>query len=140
MTDPDGSARAALIAEATKKAAVVWLSVHDRPAYPVWCMPAATSLYVVTGPGEQPAPGLAGAATVRVSARGDHRGLIMTWTASVERIAPGGEAWDANARPLAAKRLNAAGTTDAVVDRWARECTIYKLDPTGEDVGTGPRD
>ena len=48
----------ALVAEAMKKAAIVWLTVAGRPAYPVWCTPIGDSLYVVIGGDEQPAPDL----------------------------------------------------------------------------------
>ena len=45
-----------------KRAAVAWLTVPGQPGpYPVWCLWLDGALYVVSGPGEQPAPGLAGA-------------------------------------------------------------------------------
>ena len=133
MTDqPTYGFDRALLTEATKKAAIVWLTVGDRPAYPVWCLSVGASLYVVTGPGEQPAPGLASASTVRVSARGDHGGLIVTWTANVARVAPGTDVWSAIAPQLASKRLNAPEPADTVVNRWARECTLLGLDPADE--------
>jgi hypothetical protein len=127
----------ALIAEATKKAAVVWLSVDDAPAYGVWCLPLTGALYVVTGPGEQPAPGLAEAGTVRVRARGEHGGQIVSWLATVERVPPGSDDWDELARQLAGKRLNATGTVEAVVARWARECTVLRLVSTEDGVEAG---
>jgi hypothetical protein len=126
----------ALVAEATKKAAIVWLTVGDHPAYPVWCAPTGDALHVVTGPGEQPAPGLLDATTVQVSARGDHGGRIVTWTASVVPVEPASDDWPVVATQLAGKRLNAAGTVDDVVARWARECAVLRLAPTGEVVET----
>jgi hypothetical protein len=130
MTDaPAHDRQRALLAEATKKAAIVWLTVGDRPPYAVWCLPVGESLYVVTGPGEQPAPGLVSAPTVRIGARGDHGGLILTWDARVERVIPGSDAWSAVALPLAAKRLNASGPSEEVADRWARECVVVGLHP-----------
>src|SRR5215475_961136 len=104
-----------------KKAAVVWLSIADAPAYPVWCLASGDALHVVTGPGEQPVPGLADAATVRVSARGDHGGQVASWVATVEPVEPGTPAWDEVAPALAGKRLNAPGPSAALVERWARE-------------------
>src|SRR5262249_27978233 len=109
--------------------AVVWLSIGDAAAFPAWCMASGDALHVVTGPGEQPAPGLAGSATVTVTARGDHGGAVATWTATVERIEPGTEAWTAIAPSLAAKRLNEPGSTAALVDRWGRECAVLRLVP-----------
>src|SRR5262249_59903697 len=54
----------ALIAEATRRAGVIWLAVPGRdrpvPAWHLWRDPPGAA-YLVTGPGEQPLPGLAGA-------------------------------------------------------------------------------
>lgn len=124
----------ALVAEAMKKAAIIWICVDAEPAYPVWCMPAGDALCVVTGGVEQPAPGLLPGATVRVSARGDHGGRIVTWPAHVERIEPGGEAWQDLAPQLAAKRLNAPGTSEAVIERWSRESLLLRLVPAGDTI------
>lgn len=133
----DRALAVALVAEVTKKAAVVWLSVAGRPAYPLWCLAVDASLYVVTGPGEQPAPGLAPAETARVTARGDHGGRIITWRATVERLEPGSEAWGAVAPQLAAKRLNATDPAAEVAERWARECAVLRLTPTGDGIEAG---
>ena len=133
-TDRDASDRSvdrldrALVAEAVRKATVVWLWVDDRPGYPVWCLPAGDTLFVVTGPGEQPAPGLARAHTVTVGARGDHGGLIARWPVKVTRIWPHSDRWPAHAPALAGKRLNATGGVDDVLTRWARECAVLALD------------
>jgi hypothetical protein len=117
-----------LITEAMKKAAVAWIAVGERPAYAVWCLWAENALYVVSGPDEQPAPGLTRAATVRVSARGDHGGRIVTWAATVERVEPGSPQWDAVVPQLAGKRLNSAAA-DELAQRWARDCTVTRLVP-----------
>jgi len=54
----------ALVAEATRRAGVVWLTVPGQdkayPAWHLWREPPGAA-YLVTGPGEQPLPGLAGA-------------------------------------------------------------------------------
>lgn len=124
--------------EAIKKAAVAWIAVADGPALALWCMPLDGSLCLVTGPGEQPAPGLAEAHRVTVTLRGDHGGRIVTWAATVERPAPGTEAWDTVAPALAGKRLNATGTTEALVDRWAADgCALLRLHPAPEPSLTG---
>jgi hypothetical protein len=124
-----GPVTSALVAEATKKAAVVWLSVGGAPAYVVWCVPIAEALYVVSGPGEQAAPGLAGATIVDVTARGDHGGSIATWSASVQRVEPGNDDWSAVALTVAGKRLNATGSADELVARWARDDVLVRLVP-----------
>ena len=58
------------------------------PAYALWCLPLDGALLVVTGPGEQSAPGLADATGAQVSLRGDHGGRIVTWPARVTRLLP----------------------------------------------------
>ena len=126
MTGPNPPA---LIAEATKKAAVVWLSVGRATPYVVWCVPIADALYVVSGPGEQAAPGLADATSVDVTARGDHGGSIVTWSARVERVEPGSEDWTAVALTVAGKRLNATGSADDLAARWARDAVLVRLIP-----------
>ena len=124
----------ALVAEVMKKAAVVWLAVGATPAFPVWCLASGDALHVVTGPGEQPAPGLVDAATVTVTARGDHGGAVATWDAAVERVEPGTEAWAAVAPTLAAKRLNEPGPSTGLADRWARECALLRLVPLNQGL------
>jgi hypothetical protein len=120
-----------LVAEAMKKAAIAWLGIGERPPYAVWCLWLDEALYVVSGPGEQPAPDLAGAAAVEVSARGDHGGRIVTWPARVERLSPGTDAWDTVVGQLAGKRLN-SGSAGELGERWARECVISRLVPAGD--------
>jgi len=127
-----------VLEEAIKKAAIAWISVGDGPAYALWCMPAEASLVVVTGPGEQFAPGLAEAATATVRLRGDHGGLIVLTEATVARLTPGTDEWNEIAPQLAGKRLNAAGSAEEVVARWAADgCAVVRLTPAAETaVGT----
>ena len=101
----------ALIAEGTRRAGVIWLTVPGRdrpvPAWHIWRDPPGAA-YVVTGPGEQPLPGVAGAAQVRVTVPShDTGGALVTWTAGVHRVDPESPEWDAVIGPLAAARLNA---------------------------------
>lgn len=139
----DSGATPPLIEEAAKKAAIAWLTVPGGGAsYPVWCLWVDGALYVVSGPGEQSAPGLAEATDaaggspdtreVKVTLRGDHGGRIVTWPARAERLTPGDAGrWTAVAPQLAAKRLNAPGNTADTVARWAAECVVTALVPTG---------
>src|SRR4051812_36145125 len=113
-----------LVTEAMKKAAIAWLSVDGQPPYAVWCLWIADALYVVSGPGEQPAPGLAEASTIDVSARGDHGGRIVTFRASVTRTPADDEALP----QLAAKRLNSA-TIETLVARWGTDNVVSRLEP-----------
>jgi hypothetical protein len=127
-----------LVDEAMKKAAVAWLTVAGAgPAYPVWCLWIDGALYVVSGTGEQPAPGLAGATAATVTARGDHGGRIVSWPAAVTRLDPAAEDWPALATQLAGKRLNASGTTEQTVARWAADCVVSRLTPDPGPVEAG---
>jgi hypothetical protein len=95
------------------------------------------ALHVVSGPGEQPAPGLADAATVEVTVRGDHGGRIVTWPATVERIEPGSADWSTIVPQLAGKRLNTSGTAEETGARWAAECAVNRLRPSAEPLAAG---
>jgi 8-oxo-dGTP diphosphatase len=115
----------ALVAEGTRRAGVIWLTVPGRdrpvPAWHIWRDPPGAA-YVVTGPGEQPLPGVAGAARVTVTVPSkDTGGALVTWTAGVHRVDPGSPEWDAVIGPLAAARLNA--------DLDPGSATVYRLAP-----------
>ncbi len=125
----------ALVAEAMKKAAIIWVSTAaDQPPYPLWCFPIDDALYLVTGGDEQPAPGLTGVDVATVSARGDHGGRIVSWQARVEPVVPGSETWTEATPALAGKRLNASGTVDALVTKWSTAATVLRLVPIDDDT------
>ena len=129
----------ALVEEAIKKAAIAWIAVADRPAVGLWCMPLEGSLILVSGPGEQSAPGLAEATRASVRLRGDTGGLIVIWEATVERLQPGTEDWDTVAPQLANKRLNGSGTAEEQVARWAETgCAVVRLTPAEDQPVTSP--
>nr|WP_221378538.1 hypothetical protein [Actinoplanes polyasparticus] len=120
----------AVLEEALKKAALAWIAVGDGPALALWVMPLDGTLIVVSGPGEQFAPGLAEASRATVRLRGDNGGLIVITEAAVARLAPGSDEWAEVAPQLAAKRLNASGTADEVANRWAASgCAVVRLTP-----------
>jgi 8-oxo-dGTP diphosphatase len=137
----------ALIAEATRRAGVVWLTIpgRDRPV-PVWHIwrtvsepgapdpPPPGAAYLVTGPGEQPAPGLgtAGQVTVTVPSK-QAGGTLVTWMAGVRLVNPGSAEWAAVIGPLVAGRLNATpGPGDtSPAERWARSGAVFCLTPVG---------
>jgi hypothetical protein len=127
----------ALIAEATKRAGLIWItaggSARARPAWHVWLDAGdGAAAYVLTGPGEQPLPELAGAARATVTVPGkDSGGLLMSWPAAVGRVEPGSREWAAVIGPLLAGRLNAATAPgeDPPARRWARAGTVYRLGP-----------
>jgi hypothetical protein len=97
-------------------------------------MPLDGSLIMVTGPGEQFAPGLAEASKATVRLRGDNGGLIVVSEMTVTRLAPGTDEWTEVAPQLAQKRLNASGTFGEVAARWAETgCAVVRLTPSEQD-------
>nr|WP_199716637.1 hypothetical protein [Micromonospora musae] len=135
VTDEDGRRGTPLVDEVIKKAAVAWVTVADEPARGLWCAPLEGALLVVSGPGEQAAPGLAEATAAQVTMRGDHGGRVVTWSARVDRLLPGSEEWETVAPLVAAKRLNASGSTAELIQRWADEgCALTRLTPAGDTV------
>ncbi len=126
-----------LVVEATKKAGLVWLTVPGQRAAPAWLLWREPAAYVVTGPGEQPVPGLAGAAECDVTVRsGDNGARIVTWRARVDRVEPGGEEWAGVVPALVAARLNLRDSAEAEA-RWAAGGAVLRLTPTGELVEAG---
>ncbi|MFF7772628.1 hypothetical protein ACFZC7_39830 [Streptomyces massasporeus] len=122
----------ALVEEATKKSGLVWVQGPDGPARALWHVwHEGAACLVGDGPGEQPLPGLADGAEAKVTVRSkDKGGRLVTWTARVAELAPGSEAWDAAVAELKGKRLNAPDG-EAMPGRWARECRVLRLEPTG---------
>lgn len=124
-----------LVAEAIKKAGIAWINIPGGPSLGLWVMPLDGTLVVVCGPGEQQAPGLAEASRAEVRLRGDNGGLIVIVEAGVERLTPGSEAWTEIAPQLAGKRLNATGTAEDLVARWAESgCAVLRLTPADAPV------
>jgi hypothetical protein len=96
-----------LITEAARKAGVLWITVAGRPAVAAWQVWRDGRTYVLTGPGEQPLPGLAEAAGCRLTARSaDTGGRIATWAATVDRVEPDSDEWREVVPALTAARLN----------------------------------
>ena len=57
---------------------------------------------------------------------------------SVRGLEPDSPEWAAVAPQLAAKRLNAPGSVDVTVARWAATCQIYRLVPIADPIEAGP--
>lgn len=132
----------ALVEEATKKSGLIWVrgdgvpsthvqghGVPSRALWHVWHEGAAC--VVGDGPGEQPLPGLIdrGAAVVTVRSK-DKGGRLVAWDATVVELAPRSPEWEAAVAELKGKRLNAPDG-EAMPERWARECRVLRLEPTG---------
>lgn len=122
----------ALVEEATKKSGLIWVQGPGVPARALWhAWHEGAACVVGDGPGEQPLPGLADGAAAEVTVRSkDKGGRLVTWAARVVELASGSEAWDATVAELKGKRLNAPDG-EAMTDRWARECRVLRLEPTG---------
>jgi hypothetical protein len=131
---PDGLA--AIVEEAAKKSGLIW--VQGRPgavARPVWHVWQDGSIYLLCGGIEQPAPeelGDTAYVTLRSKDKGSRLARIV---ATVTVVEPGTEGWDAVVPALLGKRLNLPDG-DAAPQRWARECTLYRLTPTGDALET----
>ncbi|RKN47088.1 hypothetical protein [Streptomyces hoynatensis] len=125
----------ALIEEAARKSALVWVRGPDGPARALWHVWHEGAVLVVGGPGEQPLDGLGladgGAATVSCRSK-DNGGRLVVWPARVSELAPGGAGWAAAVAELAARRLNAADAgPEALAARWGRDCRVLRLEPAG---------
>ena len=129
---PDAD-RLALIAEATKRAGLIWITVpggRPRPVWHVW----RDAVYVLTGPGEQDVPGLAAAGSVTVEVPSKDTGAsLVSWTARVSRVAPGSADWSAIIGALlAGRRSGPAGpAATSPAERWAQHGNVYRLTPGG---------
>jgi hypothetical protein len=154
-TQPD-AAPLALIAEATKRAGLIWITVpaqsgtgqedtgqrsasqrgpgqgRPRPAWHVW----RDAAYVLTGPGEQDIPGLGDARQVTVTvASKDTGGLLVRWTARVSRVEPDSAEWSGIIGALLAGRLNEPPAGASPAQHWAATGAVYRLSPAPFDAG-----
>jgi hypothetical protein len=122
----------ALVEEATKKSGLIWVRGPGVPARALWHVwHESAACLVGDGPGEQPLPGLADGAEAEVTVRSkDKGGRLVTWAARVVELAPDSEGWQAAVAELKGKRLNAPDS-EAMTQRWARECRVLRLEPTG---------
>jgi len=129
----------ALIGEATKKSDLIWIATSGgSPIVAAWHVWHDDAAYVVTGQGEQPLPpDLDVYPTCEVIVRSAEKwGRVVTWEAMVWRITPGLEEWPAVVPVLLAKRLNLPDGT-AAAQRWAAQCTVFRLAPTGRVFEAG---
>ncbi len=127
MTDPQLGQ--ALVEEATKKSALVWVR-GPGPARALWHIWHEGATYLVgDGPGEQPLPGLSDGSTAEVTVRSkDKGGRLVVWTAAVTELPPRSADWETAVAELKGKRLNAPDAEE-MPERWARECRVLRLTP-----------
>lgn len=141
----DSAATATLIEDAAKKAGLIWVRVvgEHHTVQPAWHVWYEGALYVLTGGLEQPAPGgldtVAGDdvdARALVTVRGKiNSGRLATFETTIARVPVGSEEWDGVLPALQAKRLNLPDG-EAAPTRWAAECTLWQLRPTGNVTET----
>jgi hypothetical protein len=124
---------AALVEELMRKSALCWvrLSGGDRE-HAVWHIWHQGAAYVVSGGSEQPLPGVDAAETGTVIVRTkDSRQRMLAWRARIARVRPGDPDWEEVVGALVAARLNITDPEGAA-QRWARDCVVSRLTPTGE--------
>ncbi|WP_326598847.1 hypothetical protein [Streptomyces sp. NBC_01803] len=127
----------ALIEESAKKSSLVWVRGSEGVARGLWHVWHDGAVCLVGGPGEQPFDGLGladgGPATVSCRSK-DKGGRLIVWPALVAEPTPDGEVWRAAVNELRGKRLNAPETAEALAARWATECRVLRLTPSGEPL------
>ncbi|WP_405906758.1 hypothetical protein OG742_15065 [Streptomyces sp. NBC_00828] len=132
----------ALVEEATKKSGLIWVRgngvpvLHGQgdgaPSRALWHVWHDGGVCLIgDGPGEQPLPGLVdgGDAVVTVRSK-DKGGRLVSWAAKVVELTPASPEWEEAVAELKGKRLNAPDG-EAMTGRWARECRVLRLEPTG---------
>ncbi|MEV5955533.1 hypothetical protein AB0M11_17485 [Streptomyces sp. NPDC051987] len=122
----------ALVEEATKKSGLVWVrGAGAAAARAMWHAWADGGVCLVGDGAEQPLGELADGGSAEVTVRSkDKGGRLVTWTATVAELPAGSPEWEAAVAELKGKRLNAPDG-EAMTDRWARECRVLRLTPTG---------
>lgn len=121
----------ALIAEATRRSGVVWVTPAGADhAHPVWQLWHDGDMYVVTGGLEQPLPPMT-RAWISVRSKEKQADLLVTWAADVTVVGPADPRWHEVVPLLHPRRLNAPDGEQQPA-RWARESTVLRFHPTGE--------
>ncbi|WP_354642205.1 hypothetical protein [Kitasatospora camelliae] len=122
----------ALLEEAAKKSGLLWvLPAGQAQARALWHAWYDGAVVVVGDGAEQPLHGLVAGQPATVTVRSkDKWGRLTSWPATVSELEPGSEGWLGAVEELKGKRLNAPDT-DTIGDRWARECRVLRLAPSG---------
>ncbi len=137
MPDWEDDVTPALVEEASRKSALVWVTVPGQRVRPVWHVWHDGGVCVVSGGLEQPLPGIETAERVDVTVRSkDKGGRLVTFAATVTAVAPPDELWEPVVAALHAARLNPPDGEEQPL-RWARESRVWRLLPTG-DVSEAP--
>jgi hypothetical protein len=136
MTSPGARPlAAALVEEACKKSAMLWLQPEGQErACAAWHVWVDGAVHLVSGGLEQRLPPMADGRPVRVTVRSKDNGTrLVTWVGLPVTLAPDSPEWQRAVVELHAKRLNAPDG-DQQPRRWAAESTVTRLQPTGDVV------
>ncbi len=125
----DEISQRALLDEALKKSALVWLCLAGR-SHARWHAWLDGHIYLLTGPGEQPDPGLDEGQVTRVLVRSKDDGQhLITVDADTAQLGPADADWTSATTELAKLRLNLSDAANAPA-RWAsEEFAVYRLTP-----------
>jgi hypothetical protein len=115
IVDRDAEMARALVEEACRKSALVWLRpIGTDRSQAVWHVWVDGAVHVVTGGIEQPLPDLGDGSEVDVTARSkDTWGRMVTFRATVSTVAPGDDAWDTGGHRAARQAAQPAGRRGA---------------------------
>lgn len=133
----DAGLRAALVAEATRKAGLIWVrpagEARARGVWHVWLddIAGGPAAYVVHGGAEQTLPWPVDGPVTVITRSKETGARLLAWTARASRVRPGDPDWEPATAALAAARLNAPDHA-TMTDRWAAESEVVRLVPTGE--------
>ncbi len=117
-----------LIAEATRRSGVVWVSADGTAPRLVWHLWHDDAMHVVGGGEEQELPPLQDRAVVVVRSKASQSDRVVVWEADVAAVLPGTPQWDEVVPRLAAERLNAPSATDLPA-RWAATSRVLRFTP-----------
>ncbi len=134
------------VTDLAKKSSVAWIQVGSQ-TFPVWhewvestddAGNAGGAICVVgslePGGSEQPLPPLGDSDTAVVLLRSKtDRQLAAAVPVVASIVEPGSELWEPVTAALKAGRLNAPDLP-TMTDRWARECVVLRLVPSGAPV------
>lgn len=136
---PDIEFGSTLAAELAKKSGLVWIT-YDGSTHIVWHEWVGGGVCVVAGGREQPLPGIEHEKFVTLGLRSKAtRQLVAEAEVRVEVVGPNSPHWDEITKALKSGRLNLTDPDDAI-DRWARECVVVRLVPTGRLLREGALD
>ncbi|NUS72324.1 MAG: hypothetical protein HOQ05_02850 [Corynebacteriales bacterium] len=120
---------ALLLAEAMKKASIIWVQTPGNAAQLLWTVWIDGAAYVVHGSGEQDAPELPDGGVCDVVVRSaDNHAQILRWPARINTVSPGTEQWQTVVPTLLSKRLNLTDS-DTAEERWATNARVSALTP-----------